>query len=74
MDPFDTVRFLKDKIHANSKIAVENMSLYFAGMRLDRDFARLDEYGIEDMSEIRVVENVRPTVVPNATRRGTGPL
>ncbi|XP_065863457.1 uncharacterized protein [Euphorbia lathyris] len=50
----DTVRSLKEKIHILHGTPIKRMSLFYSGKELDEDFRNLNEYGINELSEIIV--------------------
>lgn len=50
----DTVRSLKEKIHIVDGAPMRRMSLFLNGTEMEDDFRSLDEYGMEDGSEIVV--------------------
>ena len=71
MDSFDTIKILKEKIHAKSNIAIGQMNLYFGSQELRNDADTLEDCGLDDDSPIHVVQSVTPRLVLNAIRPGT---
>ncbi|KAL6567572.1 hypothetical protein OROGR_001240 [Orobanche gracilis] len=50
----DTVHSLKDKIHIVEGTSIKKMALYFNGKEMEDDFRSLNDYGLQEGSEIVV--------------------
>ncbi|KAL8506745.1 hypothetical protein ACS0TY_017588 [Phlomoides rotata] len=54
VDKTDTVRSLKEKIHIVDGSPMRRMTLFFNGVEMEDDYRSLNEYGMEEGSEIVV--------------------
>jgi Ubiquitin family len=74
MDSFDTVKFLKDKIQAKTRIPAVQMAVFFGRVELSDDRDTLEDCGLEDGSPVHVVPKLSPRTVGTRNRRGTNLL
>ncbi|KAI3465639.1 hypothetical protein Pfo_022302 [Paulownia fortunei] len=72
VDQTDTVKSLKEKIHIVDGTPMRRMTFFFNGTEMEDDFRSLNEYGIQESSEIVVFLKTMNRVMADPPSRRVG--